>query len=995
MVLLACVCLPADAQTGEWTWMGGSSTLGAGGAQPGVYGTLLTPAGGNTPGGRDGAANWTGSNGHLWLLGGYGYDVNGDSGYLNDLWEFNPATSQWTWMSGSDTVGGHGGQPGAYGTLGQPAAGNTPGSRDGAATWTDGDGNLWLFGGWDYDIDSIAGELNDLWKFNPATNQWTWMGGSSNVGPNDGQSGVYGTLGTPAAGNTPGGIVGAASWTDSSGNFLLFGGQGYDASGNFHELNGLWEFNPATRQWTWMGGSKTVDSTGEVPGVYGTLGAPAGGNIPGNRSGASNWTAGGSSWLLGGNGYDADGSGGYLNDLWEFDSASNEWTWMAGSSTVGPNGAQPGVYGTLEALTTGNAPGGRWNAASWTDAAGNLWLLGGYGADSAGNVGYLSDLWEFDPAAGEWAWMSGSSTVPSNGGQSGIYGTLGTPAAQNAPGGRDAANGWTDSSGKLWLFGGYGYDAGGNYGHLNDLWRFEPSTASESAATPVFSPGAGSYASAQSVTISDLTAGATIYYTANGTTPTTSSAVYVGAITVASTETLQAVAVATGVAMSAVAAATYTIGLPQAEAPAFSPVAGSYASAQSVTISDLTAGATIYYTANGTTPTTSSAVYVGAITVASTETLQAIAVASGYSTSAVAAAAYIIGGAPTAAAPTFSPTAGNYASAQTVTISDLTAGATIYYTANGTTPTTSSAVYVGAITVASTETLQAIAVASGVATSAVAAAAYVIGLQSAAATPTFSPAAGSYASAQSVTISDSTAGATIYYTANGTTPTTSSAVYVGAITVASTETLKAIAVASGYSTSAVATATYTIGGTAPSFIIGGTAITVVPGATAGNTSTITITPSGGFTGAVGLTVAVTASPAGAQDMPVSSFGSTSPIEITGSGAGTATLTVSTIAASSGTLTYPARPGGRGVIPAATALACLLLFGVPARRRWRTTLGLAALFATLAIGVTACGSTITRNTISGDAGTTPGTYTLTVTGISGATAQSSTIELTVQ
>jgi hypothetical protein len=277
----------------------------------------------------------------------------------------------------------------------------------------------------------------------------------------------------------------------------------------------------------------------------------------------------------------------------------------------------------------------------------------------------------------------------------------------------------------------------------------------------------------------------------------------------------------------------------------------------------------------------------------------------------------------------------------------------------------------------------------------VAAAAYIIGGAPTAAAPTFSPTAGNYASAQTVTISDLTAGATIYYTANGTTPTTSSAVYVGAITVASTETLKAIAVASGYSTSAVATATYTIGGTAPSFIIGGTAITVVPGATAGNTSTITITPSGGFTGAVGLTVAVTASPAGAQDMPVSSFGSTSPIEITGSGAGTATLTVSTIAASSGTLTYPARPGGRGVIPAATALACLLLFGVPARRRWRTTLGLAALFATLAIGVTACGSTITRNTISGDAGTTPGTYTLTVTGISGATAQSSTIELTVQ
>ena len=79
-----------------------------------------------------------------------------------------------------------------------------------------------------------------------------------------------------------------------------------------------------------------------------------------------------------------------------------------------------------------------------------------------------------------------------------------------------------------------------------------------------------------------------------------------------------------------------------------------------------------------------------------------------------------------------------------------------------------------------------------------------------AATPTFSPAAGTYSSAQSVTIADATSGATVYYTTNGTTPTTSSAVYSGPITVGTSETLEAIAVASGYSTSGVATATYSI-----------------------------------------------------------------------------------------------------------------------------------------------------------------------------------------
>jgi len=326
------------------------------------------------------------------------------------------------------------------------------------------------------------------------------------------------------------------------------------------------------------------------------------------------------------------------------------------------------------------------------------------------------------------------------------------------------------------------------------------------AATPTFSPVAGTYTSAQTVTISEATAGATIYYTTNGTTPTTSSTVYSGPISVGTTETLNAIAVASGYSTSAVGTAAYTITLPAAT-PTFSPVAGSYTSAQSVTISDATAGATIYYTTNGTTPTTSSAVYSGPISVGSTETLNAIAVASGYSTSVVGTAAYTI--TLPAATPTFSPVAGSYTSVQTVTISDATAGATIYYTTNGTTPTTSSTVYSGAISVGSTETLNAIAVASGHSTSATGTSAYTINL-SAAATPTFSPVAGTYVAAQSVTISDATAGATIYYTTNGTTPTTSSTVYSGPISVGSTETLNAIAVASGYSTSATGTAAYTI-----------------------------------------------------------------------------------------------------------------------------------------------------------------------------------------
>jgi hypothetical protein len=113
-----------------------------------------------------------------------------------------------------------------------------------------------------------------------AANQWTWIGGSNKVTGTYGNPGVYGILGKPAPGNIPGGRDSATTWTDSSGNFWLFGGEGVDANGNFGYLNDLWELSPSTQEWMWMGGSSTVPAncagSTTVPcgqaGVYGTLG---------------------------------------------------------------------------------------------------------------------------------------------------------------------------------------------------------------------------------------------------------------------------------------------------------------------------------------------------------------------------------------------------------------------------------------------------------------------------------------------------------------------------------------------------------------------------------------------------------------------------------------------------------------------------------------------------------------------------------------------------
>jgi hypothetical protein len=169
-------------------------------------------------------------------------------------------------------------------------------------------------------------------------------------------------------------------------------------------------------------------------------------------------------------------------------------------------------------------------------------------------------------------------------------------------------------------------------------------------AAPLFSLATGTFATAQQVTLTDATAGAAIYYTTNGGTPTASSTRYTGVLTVSATETIQAVAVVSGYAPSTVSSATYTIETPAAT-PTFSPPGGIYSSVQTVTIAVTTPGATIYYTTNGTTPTTSSALYSAPILVSASETVKAIATASGSLQSATGTAVYIfnmaINGCPT------------------------------------------------------------------------------------------------------------------------------------------------------------------------------------------------------------------------------------------------------------------------------------------------------------------------------------------------------------
>lgn len=172
-----------------------------------------------------------------------------------------------------------------------------------------------------------------------------------------------------------------------------------------------------------------------------------------------------------------------------------------------------------------------------------------------------------------------------------------------------------------------------------------PATPGEpKAAAPVFTPPAGTYATAQSVAVSCATAGATLRCTLDGSAPSPTSAPCPDPIAVTSTLTIRAIATAPGHAASDVAAALFTIqpSAPRAATPSFAPPAGAYATAQTVTISSSTAGATIHCTLDGAAPSAASATCADPISVTTTTTIRAVATAPGRTVSLEARATYRI-----------------------------------------------------------------------------------------------------------------------------------------------------------------------------------------------------------------------------------------------------------------------------------------------------------------------------------------------------------------
>ncbi|WAC39020.1 kelch repeat-containing protein [Pedobacter sp. SL55] len=500
-----------DPATNNWTWLKGEKEHN----QPGIYGVKGTYDASNQPGARTAALTWV-VNGKVYLFGGGGYGVSSGLGPLNDLWEYDTATNQWKWLKGSDnsnasgiygSIGvGHvnntpsgrslgvactlndklylfGGlananlyndlwmydlalntwtwlkgssstnQLSTYGVQGTAAAANTPGARRSLVAWA-ANGKMYLFGGNGYANTATAGALNDLWSYQPGTNQWAWLKGGNTTN----QTGSYGTKGVAAATNTPGARERTLGWVENN-QLYLFRGQYYYPFVSYRQ-DDIWSYDIASNQWTWLAGEETAAQSG----YYGTPGLATVKNQPGARSGATQWTLNGKHYLFGGNGVTPSGSG-RLNDLWEYDPATQQWTWLKGSNAPG----QEGNYGTIGVAAIANTPGARYYANGWA-YDGKLYLFGGRGLTTTATEGILNDLWVFDLQTKNWTYLNGSKQLN----EYGNYGTLGVENASNQPRSRYDASAVV-VNGKFYLFGGTGYSSF-NTAHLPDLWSHNPET---------------------------------------------------------------------------------------------------------------------------------------------------------------------------------------------------------------------------------------------------------------------------------------------------------------------------------------------------------------------------------------------------------------------------------------------------------------------------------------------------------------------------------------
>ncbi|MBP5314748.1 MAG: chitobiase/beta-hexosaminidase C-terminal domain-containing protein, partial [Muribaculaceae bacterium] len=336
---------------------------------------------------------------------------------------------------------------------------------------------------------------------------------------------------------------------------------------------------------------------------------------------------------------------------------------------------------------------------------------------------------------------------------------------------------------------------------------YKVSASAATVSAPTVSLAAGTYNNNQtctitwtsSITVNGKSLGVTLHYsTDNGSTYSTATGGS-KAITISKTCTLKAYCQLTSYDnKSSTVSRAYTM---KCATPTFS-TSGGGTSPTTVTITSATSGATIYYTTDGTTPTTSSNTYNGAFTCSTvgTVTIKAIAVKSNYSNSEVGQTTVTYN--PVLSAPTISPTSNTYNNDLTATIT-AASGATIYYRVNGGSWQTYSS---GVSVTANNTTVEAYASMTNYTDSPIASQTYNLKC----ALPTLSVGGGTYTAPQTVTITSATDGATIYYSTGSGFNTLANG---GSITISESCSLSVYATKANYQDSEFYMTSYTINAT--------------------------------------------------------------------------------------------------------------------------------------------------------------------------------------
>ena len=341
-------------------------------------------------------------------------------------------------------------------------------------------------------------------------------------------------------------------------------------------------------------------------------------------------------------------------------------------------------------------------------------------------------------------------------------------------------------------------------------------------ATPTFSQSynsGNSYWYPNTVTLSCATSSVTMYYTVDGSTPTTSSTLYSAPFDITASVTVKALAVKSGYLNSTIGSriydqqrvtATPTITQNNSESGITNATGAAYPTV--VTISG-ESGATFRYTVDGSTPDGSSTLYSAPFNNLNVATLKVKSFKTNYVDSAVVTQSYTQ---RTVSPPVFSHPGGEIVLGSTVSISTTTPGCSIYYTVDGSTPTNASTLYTAPVTINAALTLKAIAYkTSGFQPaswqiSSVTSASYIGPLSPAVTiTPDGSGAYEFPVKVQLLILPEGLAVDAIYYTVDGSTPDNTDTLYTGYFTITDTTTVKAISVKAGYSDSNVAAATIT------------------------------------------------------------------------------------------------------------------------------------------------------------------------------------------